>query len=136
MRWCALGPAFAGEPGSEWTGASSSRADALHGLMMRGPRPQGQLPHPAPQEPAPIWLSLVWRVLLALGLIGIALSVHWLDRDGLRDNIDGHVTFADVLYFTMITITTVRLRRYRAGARRRHGCSIPSWSRRCGCSCG
>ncbi|HEX8486576.1 potassium channel family protein [Sphingomonas sp.] len=55
----------------------------------------------------PVWLSLIWRVLLAFGLIGIALAVHWLDRDGLRDNVDGAISFADVLYFTMITITTV-----------------------------
>ncbi|HWK35794.1 potassium channel family protein, partial [Sphingomonas sp.] len=55
----------------------------------------------------PPWLSLVWRVALAFGLMGIALAVHWLDRDGLRDTLDGHVSFTDVLYFTMITITTV-----------------------------
>lgn len=55
----------------------------------------------------PVWLSLVWRVGLALGLIGVALAVHWLDRDGLRDNIDGSISFVDVLYFTVITITTV-----------------------------
>ncbi len=55
----------------------------------------------------PAWLSLVWRILLAFALIGIAIIVHWADREGLRDNIDGHVSFADVLYFTMITVTTV-----------------------------
>ena len=55
----------------------------------------------------PAWLSLGWRILLALGLIGIALAVHWFDRAGLRDNVDGEISFADVLYFTMITITTV-----------------------------
>ena len=55
----------------------------------------------------PAWLSLVWRILLALSLIGIAIIVHWADRDGLRDNIDGHISFVDVLYFTMITVTTV-----------------------------
>lgn len=55
----------------------------------------------------PAWLSLLWRVLLALALIAIALAVHWFDRDGLRDNVDGAISFSDVLYFTMITITTV-----------------------------
>ncbi|MBY0302612.1 MULTISPECIES: potassium channel family protein [Sphingomonas] len=55
----------------------------------------------------PVWLSLLWRVGLVLALIGIALAGHWFDRGGLRDNIDGHISFADVLYFTMITITTV-----------------------------
>jgi voltage-gated potassium channel len=53
------------------------------------------------------WLSLGWRILLALALIGLALAVHWFDRDGLKDNVDGAISFADVLYFTMITVTTV-----------------------------
>ena len=56
---------------------------------------------------APIWLTLFWRILLAFGLIGIALAVHWFDRAGLHDNVDGKISFADVLYFTMITVTTV-----------------------------
>ena len=47
------------------------------------------------------------RVLAALLLIGIALAGHWFDREGLRDNIDGSVSFLDVIYFTMITVTTV-----------------------------
>ena len=33
--------------------------------------------------------------------------VFLLDRDGLRDQIDGHVSALDVFYFTMVTITTV-----------------------------
>ena len=55
----------------------------------------------------PVWLALSWRVLLAFGLIGIALAVHWFDREGLRDNADGKVSLIDVVYFTMITVTTV-----------------------------
>lgn len=55
----------------------------------------------------PAWLSLLLRTGLALALIGVALAVHWFDRDGLRDNTDGSITFVDVLYFTMITVTTV-----------------------------
>jgi voltage-gated potassium channel len=47
------------------------------------------------------------RVALAVLLIVIAFLLLWFDRDGLRDNIDGHLTIADVIYFTMITITTV-----------------------------
>jgi len=53
------------------------------------------------------WVSLTWRMLLAVGLIGIALAVHWFDRDGLRQSSGAPITFPDVLYFTMITITTV-----------------------------
>jgi voltage-gated potassium channel len=55
----------------------------------------------------PVWLRLLWRVGLACALIAIALFGHWFDRDGLRDNIDGAISFLDVLYFTMITVTTV-----------------------------
>lgn len=54
-----------------------------------------------------MWLTLIWSVLLALGLIGIALAGHWFDRDGFRDDVDGAISFADVLYFTMITVTNV-----------------------------
>lgn len=53
------------------------------------------------------WRLLAWRAALALGLLVTAFGLLWFDRDGLRDNIDGVVTFADTLYFTMITITTV-----------------------------
>ena len=37
----------------------------------------------------------------------MVLAAHWLDRGGLRDNLDGEISFTDVLYFTMITVTTV-----------------------------
>lgn len=55
----------------------------------------------------PVWVSLLLRVLIAFLLLAIALVGHWIDRDGLRDNVDGVISFPDVLYFTMITITTV-----------------------------
>lgn len=35
------------------------------------------------------------------------LVVHWLERDGLKDNLDNHISFIDVLYFTAVTVTTV-----------------------------
>lgn len=54
----------------------------------------------------PIWLSIGWRVVAVLSLVGLAIAVHWFDRAGLRDNYDGEVSFLDVLYFTMISITT------------------------------
>lgn len=54
----------------------------------------------------PVWLSISWRVLLVVGLIGAAIAVHWFERDGLHDNADGEISFLDVVYFTMISITT------------------------------
>lgn len=54
----------------------------------------------------PIWVQIGWRVLLVLALVGLAIGVHWFDRAGLRDNYDGVVSFLDVVYFTMISITT------------------------------
>jgi voltage-gated potassium channel len=50
---------------------------------------------------------LVNRALLVLVLVGAVVALMWLDRGGLRDNIDGDVSFSDVVYFTMITVATV-----------------------------
>lgn len=54
----------------------------------------------------PVWAQIGWRVAVVVALVALAIGVHWLDREGLRDNYDGHVSFADVVYFTMISITT------------------------------
>jgi voltage-gated potassium channel len=54
----------------------------------------------------PVWLSITWRALFVVGLLGVALAVHWFERDGLKDNADGQMSFIDVLYFTMISVTT------------------------------
>lgn len=70
-----------------------SAPDATLSLMRRGSLTVGQ--------------SLLLRAGLALALMGIALAGHWFDRDGLRDNVDGAVSFVDILYFTAVTITTV-----------------------------
>jgi voltage-gated potassium channel len=45
-------------------------------------------------------------VALVLGLLFLVIALHWIERDGLRDNYDGEVSFVDVIYFTMISITT------------------------------
>jgi voltage-gated potassium channel len=34
------------------------------------------------------------------------VMIHWLDREGLKDTHDGAISFLDVVYFTMISITT------------------------------
>lgn len=54
----------------------------------------------------PVWAQIAWRVVAVLSLLALAISVHWFDRTGLRDNYDGEVSFLDVIYFTMISITT------------------------------
>lgn len=54
----------------------------------------------------PIWVDILVRVGFVLALITMAIMVHWLDRTGLQDSYDGEVSFLDVIYFTMISITT------------------------------
>ena len=41
-----------------------------------------------------------------LGMIVFIVTFLWFERDSLRDNIDGHISFSDVIYFTMISATT------------------------------
>lgn len=50
---------------------------------------------------------LITRLLLVLLLFCLLFSLLWLDRDGLRDQSDGEVSFSDIVYFTMITVSTV-----------------------------
>ena len=54
----------------------------------------------------PVWADAIMRTLFVFALIGLAVAVHWFDRTGLQDNYDGDVSFLDVVYFTMISITT------------------------------
>ena len=54
----------------------------------------------------PVWGDLGLRLAAALFLVFIVVFIHWLDRDGLVDHADGHISFLDVVYFTMISITT------------------------------
>ena len=50
---------------------------------------------------------LLHRLGWAVGVFVAVLAVLWLDRAGLKDNLDDHVSFSDVVYFTFVTITTV-----------------------------
>lgn len=54
----------------------------------------------------PLWGDLGIRMTLACGLIALVVMIHWWDRAGLKDNYDDHISFLDVVYFTMISITT------------------------------
>ena len=53
------------------------------------------------------WRTVAVRAGLATALVVVAFLLLWFDREGLKDNLDGHLSFSDVIYFTMITITTV-----------------------------
>ncbi|PKP99635.1 MAG: potassium transporter TrkA [Alphaproteobacteria bacterium HGW-Alphaproteobacteria-13] len=54
----------------------------------------------------PVWADAGTRLGVAFLLIGLVIAIHWLGRDGLADQYDGHVSFLDVVYFTMISVTT------------------------------
>lgn len=58
------------------------------------------------QVKLPVWGDLGLRLGLAFLLIGLVVAIHWFDRDGLKDGHDGVISFLDVVYFTMISITT------------------------------
>jgi len=51
--------------------------------------------------------KLARRLALVLALFGIVIMVFWLERANLRDAADGHLSFGDIVYFTMVTVTTV-----------------------------
>jgi voltage-gated potassium channel len=54
----------------------------------------------------PVWADVGLRLSLAFFLIFIVIIIHWIDREGLKDNHDGVISFLDVVYFTMISVTT------------------------------
>ena len=54
----------------------------------------------------PVWADVFIRIGAALGLVALVVAIHWFDREGLVDSHDGHVSLLDVIYFTMISITT------------------------------
>jgi len=52
------------------------------------------------------WASLGWRLIAMAALLFLLIFIHWIERDGLKDNLDGTVSLLDVIYFTMISATT------------------------------
>ena len=54
----------------------------------------------------PGWFGLAWRAAAFLALISFVVLVHWLEREGLEDGLDGEISFLDAVYFTMISATT------------------------------
>ena len=58
------------------------------------------------QVKIPVWGDLGLRLGFALALIVMVILIHWWHREGLVDHYDGEISFLDVVYFTMISITT------------------------------
>ena len=54
----------------------------------------------------PVWADVALRLGAAFGLVFVVVLIHWFDRAGLKDTHDGTISFLDVVYFTMISITT------------------------------
>jgi voltage-gated potassium channel len=54
----------------------------------------------------PVWGDLGLRLAAVMFLVSIVVLIHWFDREGLKDTHDGQISFLDVVYFTMISITT------------------------------
>jgi voltage-gated potassium channel len=52
------------------------------------------------------WLGLGWRFGAMVVLLATLVLIHWIERNGLEDTLDGKVSFLDVIYFTMISATT------------------------------
>ncbi len=50
---------------------------------------------------------LASRALMVLGLFSLVTAVLWLDREGIRDQVDGHLSFVDLVYFVVVSLTTV-----------------------------
>ena len=51
--------------------------------------------------------TLLSRIVVVGVLFCLLTGILWLDRNGLKDQIDGEISFSDVIYFTMVTVTTV-----------------------------
>ncbi len=78
----------------------------MQSAMGNGTSANGPLLIAAPHPWSPL-LILASRMGLAASLFCLVFALLWFDRDGLKDQLDGEISFTDVVYFTMITVTTV-----------------------------
>ena len=51
--------------------------------------------------------ALATRTAVVFVMFLIVVALFWFDRDGLRDGADGSISFADVVYFSVVTVSTV-----------------------------
>lgn len=75
-------------------------------LFKRKPKLADQFTPLRRQVKIPVWGDIGIRAGFALGLLFMVIMIHWWDRNGLVDNVDGDISFLDVVYFTMISVTT------------------------------
>ncbi|MDT7043905.1 potassium channel family protein [Candidatus Nitronereus thalassa] len=59
-----------------------------------------------PEDLSP-WRTIAIRIGVIILLVVFLITYLWIDREGLKDHADGVITIPDVIYFTMVTITTV-----------------------------
>lgn len=78
----------------------------LHGLRRKGASGRDPVTLLRRALKVPVWADLGLRLGAAFALIMFVVMVHWFDRAGLKDTHDGVISFLDVVYFTMISITT------------------------------
>jgi voltage-gated potassium channel len=89
------------------TGEERSLLPSLAGLQRRARAARDRAFTPLRRAVRiPVWGDLGLRLGAALLLVSLVILVHWLSRDGLTDSHDGSVSFLDVVYFTMISVTT------------------------------
>jgi voltage-gated potassium channel len=50
--------------------------------------------------------QLAIRLAIMAALLALIIGFHWIERDSLKDNHDNQISFADIIYFTMISATT------------------------------
>jgi len=75
-------------------------------MARKRPRPLLERALVMPEDLNP-WRTIAFRVAL-IGLLLMSLTlILWLDREGLQDHADNEISFSDVVYFTMVTVTTV-----------------------------
>jgi voltage-gated potassium channel len=51
--------------------------------------------------------TLLIRAVAVVALFLLVIAVFWWDRSGLRDNHDEQMSLVDVVYFTMVSVTTI-----------------------------
>lgn len=74
--------------------------------MREDPLPDARSPLLRRRSSLSPWAQFAIRMALLFGLLAFIIGVHWIERDAFRDNADGQMSFADIIYFTMISATT------------------------------